>query len=336
MDSGHVRLDHGSGGEASLELITDIFLKHFDNQYLSKMDDSAVLPPVHASLAMTTDSYVVDPIFFPGGDIGSLAVHGTINDLSMQGARPLYLTVGMIVEEGFLLEDLDRIASSMAHAAAAADVIIVAGDTKVVPRGHADKIFINTSGIGLVPNGLNVAADNARPGDLILINGSIADHGITILTQREGLDFQGALASDSAPLHSLVDAILGASPEVHVLRDPTRGGVASALNEIAHQSRVGIELSEDSIPIRKEVRSACEILGLDPLYIANEGKCLVFVAEKDAQRVLKAMKKHPYGAKASFIGRVTSDNPGHVLMRTQVGGTRIVSMLTGEQLPRIC
>jgi len=336
METGKITLDHGSGRQASHELVRNLFLNHFDNQFLSSMDDSAILPPVNSCLAMTTDSYVVDPIFFPEGDIGSLAVHGTVNGLCMQGATPVYITAGIILEEGFPIDDLDRIAHSMAQSAQAAGVKIVAGDTKVVPRGHADKIFINTSGIGLVPPGLVVGAHNARPGDVVLINGPIGDHGITLLTQREGLDFQGDLVSDSAPLTSLVAQVLSSSDSVHVLRDPTRGGVATALNEIAEQSGVGIELFEDQIPIRKEVRSACEIPGLDPLYIANEGKVLVFLAELDVNNLLKSLLKHDLRQNTSIIGKVTSRNTGRVLLRTRVGGTRIVTILTGEQLPRIC
>ncbi len=336
METSTITLDHGSGGQASQELVRNIFLKYFDNEALAMMDDAAVLPPIHSSIAMTTDSYVVDPIFFPGGDIGSLAVHGTVNDLCMQGATPLYLTAGVILEEGFPMDQLDSLARSMALSAQKAGVKIVAGDTKVVPRGHADKIFINTSGIGVIPEGLNVSAQNARPGDAILINGPIADHGVTVLTHREGLDFQGNIASDSAPLNSLVAEILSRSDKIHVLRDPTRGGIASALNEIAEQSGVGIEIFENRIPIRKEVQSACEILGLDPLYIANEGKALVFVSPDDADNILKSMKNHSLGKDAAIIGRVTEENPARVLLRTRVGGTRIVATLTGEQLPRIC
>lgn len=336
MQSQKITLDHGSGGQASQELVRDIFLKYFDNEILARMDDSAVLPSIHSSIAMTTDSYVVDPIFFPGGDIGSLAVHGTVNDLSMQGATPMYLTTGIILEEGFSLDQLDRIVRSMAESARQAGVKIVAGDTKVVPKGHADKIFINTSGIGFIPDGLDVGAHNARPGDLILINGPIADHGITVLTHREGLDLQSELTSDSAPLNSLIAQILSGSDKIHVLRDPTRGGIASALNEIAEQSRISIELFEDKIPIRKEVQSACEILGLDPLYIANEGKALVFVAPEDADNVLKLMKQNSLGKNSAIIGKVTEKDAPRVLLRTRVGGTRIVAMLAGEQLPRIC
>jgi len=285
---------------------------------------------------MTTDSYVVDPIFFPGGNIGSLAVHGTVNDLSMQGARPLYLTLALILEEGLALQDLKRIVDAMAEAAREAEVSIVAGDTKVVPKGHVDKIFINTSGIGLIPDDVNVSGHNARPGDVVLINGHIGDHGMAILSKREGFHFDSPLTSDSAPLNGLVSSILRVSHEIHVLRDPTRGGVATALNEVAAHSDVGIHLFEENVPISPSVAAACEILGLDPLYVANEGKCLVIVPREAAKQVLKAMKKNNYGRDSVIIGEVTTENPGRVLLKTKIGGTRILSMLTGEQLPRIC
>lgn len=336
MTPKQITLDHGSGGEASHELVHDILLSRLDNEFLRQMDDSAVVDLAGGRFAMTTDSYVVDPIFFPGGNIGSLAIHGTVNDLSMQGATPLYLTFGLILEEGLPMEDLIRITDSAAQAAREAGVKVVAGDTKVVPRGNADKVFINTAGIGSIPKGVEVGSHNARPGDLVLINGDIGDHGIAILASREGLDFQTALTSDSAPLNGLVAAILKTSSRIHVLRDPTRGGVATSLNEIANQSGVGIHLFEDALPISKPVMAASELLGLDPLYLANEGKCLIAVDAKDADAVLKAMKRHRYGKKASIIGKVTDQNLGRVLLKTRVGGTRILSMLTGEQLPRIC
>ena len=336
MITNQVTLDHGSGGEASHELVNDIFLNRLDNDILRRLDDSAVIEMSGHKLAMTTDSYVVDPIFFPGGDIGSLAVHGTVNDLSMQGAVPLYLTLGLILEEGLPMEDLVRIIDSVSQAAMEAGVKVVAGDTKVVPKGNMDKIFINTSGIGSIPKNVDVSSHNARPGDLIIINGDIGDHGVAILTSREGLDFNSALISDSAPLNSLVASILAVSSRIHVLRDPTRGGVATALNEIAGQSGVGIHLFEDSLPISKPVMAASELLGLDPLYLANEGKCLIAVAPRDADAVLSAMIKNPYGKNAKTIGQVTDQHPGRVLLKTRVGGTRILSMLTGEQLPRIC
>jgi len=331
-----IGLDHGSGGEASHELVKEIFLSRLNNVYLRPLDDSAVLDLPACTLAMTTDSYVVDPIFFPGGNIGSLAVHGTVNDLSMQGARPLYLTLGLILEEGLPMEHLIRIIDSMAEAAREAKVSIVAGDTKVVPKGHTDKIFINTSGIGLIPDGVDVSGHNARPGDLLIINGTIGDHGMAILSKREGLNFKTPLISDSVPLNSLVSSILEVSNEIHVLRDPTRGGVATTLNEIASRSGVGIHLFEEHIPIRPSVSAACEIFGLDPLYVANEGKCLVIVSRQEAEKVLKAMKKDHYGKDSEIMGEVTAENPGKVLLKTKIGGTRILSMLTGEQLPRIC
>ena len=331
-----IDLDHGSGGEASHELVQEVFLSRLDNPFLRPLDDSAVLDLPGCTLAMTTDNYVVDPIFFPGGNIGSLAVHGTVNDLSMQGARPLYMTLGLILEEGLNLDDLVAIIDSAAEAAAEAQVSIVAGDTKVVPKGHVDKIFINTSGIGLIPEGVNVSGDNARPGDLLIINGNIGDHGMAILSTREGLSFKTPLISDSAPLNLLVGSILDKSHEVHVLRDPTRGGVATALNEVASRSGVGIELFEKRLPISPSVSSACEILGLDPLYVANEGKCLVIVSREASDKVLKVMKKGKYGKGSKIVGEVTADNPGKVLLKTRIGGTRILSMLTGEQLPRIC
>jgi hydrogenase expression/formation protein HypE len=336
MITDQVTLDHGSGGEASRELVNDIFLTRLDNDFLRRLDDSAVIELSGHKFAMTTDSYVVDPIFFPGGDIGSLSVHGTVNDLCMQGAVPLYLTLGLVLEEGLPMEDLMTIIDSVSRAAKEANVKVVAGDTKVVPKGNADKIFINTSGIGSVPEGVEVGSHNARPGDLILINGDIGDHGIAVLASREGLDFKTGLTSDSAPLNALVASILKVSSRIHVLRDPTRGGVATALNEIAGQSGVGVYLFEDSLPISKAVMAASELLGLDPLYLANEGKCLIAVAPQDADSVLRAMKRNKYGKNSKIIGQVTDQNPGRVLLKTRVGGTRILSMLTGEQLPRIC
>ncbi|MFO7599111.1 MAG: hydrogenase expression/formation protein HypE [Candidatus Desulfacyla sp.] len=336
MTPNQITLDHGSGGQASHELVHDLFLKRLNNEFLRQMDDSAVVDLAGGRFAVTTDSYVVDPIFFPGGNIGSLAVHGTINDLCMQGAAPLYLTLGLILEEGLPMEDLIRIMDSVSEAAQEAGVKVVAGDTKVVPRGKMDKVFINTAGIGSIPEGVEVGSHNARPGDLVLINGDIGDHGIAVLSSREGLDFQTGLESDSAPLNGLVSAVLAAGSRVHVLRDPTRGGVATALNEIAGQSRVGIHLFEEALPISKPVMAASELLGLDPLYLANEGKCLIAVDPQDADAVLKAMRRHRYGRKAEIIGQVTEQNPGRVLLKTRVGGTRILSMLTGDQLPRIC
>jgi hydrogenase expression/formation protein HypE len=287
-------------------------------------------------VAFSTDSYVVSPIFFPGGDIGSLAVHGTVNDLAMCGARPMYLSCGFILEEGLPMQDFWRIVQSMRAAAAAADVMLVTGDTKVVDRGKADRIFINTSGIGVVPAGVDIQPSRAQPGDVILISGCIAVHGIAIMSVREGLEFETEIASDSAALHGLVEAMLSVTQDIHVLRDPTRGGVTSALTEIAQGGGVGIHLDEASIPISEEVKGACEILGLDPLYVANEGKLLAIVPAAAAASVLAAMRAHPLGAAAAIIGEVTADHPGMVLMKTRVGGTRIVDVLSGEQLPRIC
>ena len=331
-----IQMDHGSGGEASRGLVEDIFLSRIGNEILNRMDDSAVLSEKGRRLAMTTDSYVVTPIFFPGGNIGSLSVHGTVNDLCMQGARPRFLTLGLILEEGLPLKELSEIMDGVAAAARKADIQVVAGDTKVVPRGHADRIFINTSGIGWIPDGIDVGSHNARPGDVVIINGDIGDHGMAILTRREGLRLKTPIMSDSAPLNALVAAILRAVPEIHVLRDPTRGGVATALNEIAGHSGVGIRLFEKALPISKAVRSASEILGLDPLYVANEGKCIVLAPRECADAALSLMKKIPEGKTAQIIGDVTEDRPGTVVLETAVGGTRILATLTGEPLPRIC
>jgi len=331
-----ILLDHGSGGEASHRLVKDILLHRLDNEILRTLDDSAVFHLSTQKLAMTTDSYVVDPIFFPGGDIGSLAVYGTVNDLAMQGANPLYLTLSLILEEGFPTRDLIALIDSVSRATKHANVTIVAGDTKVVPKGHADKIFINTSGIGIIPDGVEVSAHNAKPNDVVIINGHIADHGLAILTTREGLALKSPILSDAAPLNSLVSHILDAGRLIHVLRDPTRGGVATALNEIASQSHVGLLLFEKEIPISPSTLSVSELLGLDPLYVANEGKCLVIAPANQADKLLRTMRSHPLGKHAKVIGNVTSTNPGRVLLKTAIGGTRILSMLTGEQLPRIC
>ena len=332
-----VLLAHGGGGRLTHMLIERMFLPAFDNPALETLHDGAILDVDGTRLALSTDSFVVSPLFFPGGDIGLLAVHGTVNDLAMCGARPVCLSAGLILEEGLPMEDLWRIVRSMQGAAQAVGVPIVTGDTKVVDRGKGDGVFINTSGLGLIPAGVHVSPRRAQPGDLVLINGAIAVHGIAIMSLREGLEFETALASDTAPLHDLVARMLEAAGDrVHVLRDPTRGGVASALNEIAAQSRVGIHLQETHIPIAEEVRGACEILGLDPLYVANEGKCLAIVARETAEAVLAAMRDHPLGQQSAIIGEVVADHPGKVWMRSRIGGTRIVDMLSGEQLPRIC
>ena len=335
-DYREIVLAHGSGGKLSRQLIQKLIAPQFSNELLDPLHDGAVFSVNGARLAFSTDSYVVSPIFFPGGDIGSLAVHGTVNDLAMCGAHPLYLSAAFIVEEGMPIQDFWRIVRSMRQAADSAGVQLVTGDTKVVDRGKADKIFINTSGVGIVPDGVNIHPARARAGDKILLSGPIAVHGIAIMSVREGLEFETEISSDTASLAGLVETILEASKDIHVLRDPTRGGVTSALSEIAQSADAGMILDEAAIPITEEVKGACEILGLDPLYVANEGKLLAIVAPGDAQAVLTAMRSHSLGTDASLIGEVTAEHPGFVLMRTRVGGTRVVDMLSGEQLPRIC
>jgi hydrogenase expression/formation protein HypE len=331
-----VLLGHGSGGKLSAELIRDIFLPAFHNPVLARLDDQAIVNINGQRLAITTDSFVVKPLFFPGGDIGSLAVHGTVNDLAMGGATPLFLSAAFIIEEGFSIEELRRVVSSLRRAAGAAGVQIVTGDTKVVEKGKGDGLFINTTGIGLVPQGLDLSADRARPGDTVILSGSIGDHGIAILAQRAGLEFETQIESDSAALHTLVADMLAVTRSIRCMRDPTRGGVSSTLNEIAQQSRVGIELEEDFLPIHEQVRGACELLGLDPLYVANEGKLIAIVAPNATDAVLQTMRRHPLGAEAQIVGTVRTDHPGLVTMRTPLGTTRVVDMLAGDQLPRIC
>lgn len=331
-----VLLGHGSGGRLSADLLQKIFLPAFENSILSRLDDQAIVNVNGESLAFTTDSFVVKPLFFSGGDIGSLAVHGTVNDLAMGGARPLYLSAAFILEEGLPLETLRRVVESFRRAAVVAEVEVVTGDTKVVEKGSCDGIFINTSGIGLVKPGLHLSADLAHPGDRILLSGPIGEHGIAILAEREGLEFESPIRSDSAPLHSLVAEMLKTSTGIRCMRDPTRGGLSSALNEIASRSGVGMTLEERTIPVREEVRGACEMLGLDPLYVANEGKLVAIVEPDAAEPLLDAMRRHPLGREAQIIGTVTADDPGLVVMRTTLGTTRIVDMLAGDQLPRIC
>jgi len=332
-----VTLAHGGGGRLTQMLIERMFVPAFANPTLDMLHDGAILQVGGGRLAFSTDSFVVSPLFFPGGDIGSLAVHGTVNDLAMCGAQPLALSSGLILEEGLPMQDLWRIVQSMQRAAQRVGVPIVTGDTKVVDRGKADSVFINTAGIGVIAEGIDVSPRRARPGDVVLISGEIAVHGIAVMSVREGLEFETTLESDSAPLHDLVASILAvAGDRVHVLRDPTRGGVSSALNELAGQAQVGIRLDEAAIPIGDAVRGACEILGLDPLYVANEGKCLVIVARDQADAVLAAMRSHPLGRQAAIIGEVVDDHPGKVVMRSRIGGLRVVDMLSGEQLPRIC
>jgi hydrogenase expression/formation protein HypE len=331
-----ILLDHGSGGKMSHRLTTDLLLPMFENDVLSRLDDGAVLSIQGLALAFSTDTYTVDPLFFPGGDIGELAVNGTVNDLAMCGANPLYMSVGLILEEGLAMDTLRRVLQSMKQAAAAAGVKIVTGDTKVVPRGAADKLFINTSGVGLLHPHIRVTGGGARPGDRIILSGTMADHGVTILTRREKIDLDSPVKSDSAPLNHMVKKMFMASRDIHVLRDPTRGGVGTALNEIALQSHVGIRIEEDRLPVRKEVGGICELLGFDPLYLANEGKLIAFVSADHADRVLAAVQRDAFGKEACIIGEAVADHPGKVLLQTRVGGSRIVDMLAGEQLPRIC
>jgi hydrogenase expression/formation protein HypE len=338
----NIVLGHGSGGKLTADLIEKVFVSRFRNPALERMDDQAQLEIGGARVAFTTDSFVVTPIFFPGGDIGKLAINGTVNDLAMSGARPFYLSAAFILEEGLPSADLERIADSMRTAADKAGVQIVTGDTKVVNRGKGDKVFITTTGIGVIEHDAHFSADRAQPGDRILLSGTIGDHGITILAQREDLDFECALESDCAALDGLVAEMLdeaaaaGNVDGIRVMRDPTRGGVATTLNEIAGRSRVGMMLNEQAIPMREGVRGACEMLGLDPLYVANEGKLVAIVAPQIADRMLARMRRHPLGHNAAVIGEVIEQHPRMVLMKTEVGGTRVIDLLFGEQLPRIC
>jgi hydrogenase expression/formation protein HypE len=329
-----ILLAHGSGGKLSHDLIEG-FLSDLSNPILDGLEDSAVFE-VSGRLAFTTDSYTVNPIFFPGGDIGRLAVCGTVNDLSMSGARPLYLSLSFIVEEGLPVADLKKVLASIKKAAEEANVKIVTGDTKVVNRGSADKLFINTAGVGTVPGGVNISAAGARPGDKIILNGTLGDHGIAVLSQREGLKFHTPIPSDCAPLNGLVADMLSASTSIHSLRDPTRGGLATTLNDFAVQSNVGIEIDENRVPVDKAVLAACELLGFDPLYIANEGKLAAAVAPENADAVLAAMKGNKYGVGAVIIGEVMAEHPGQVVMRTSLGASRVVDVPVGELLPRIC
>ena len=330
-----ILLSHGSGGRIAHELVERTFVEAFENPMLSRLDDSAVAD-FSGRLAFTTDSYVVSPVFFPGGDIGRLAVCGTVNDLAMSGAEPLYLSLAFIIEEGLPLSELKRVVDSISLTAQEAGISIVTGDTKVVHRGSADKLFINTAGIGIIEEGIDISGGNASPGDRVLLSGPIGDHGMAVLSVREGLSFSTTLKSDCAPLNGLVADMLSACRDIHCLRDPTRGGLATTLNEIAGQSGASIRIDEESIPIREEVLAACEMLGLDPLYIANEGKLVAVVPAGDADRVLKAMRGNRYGREASVIGEVQAENAGRVAMKTRIGASRIVDMLTGDPLPRIC
>ena len=339
LKQGRVDLNHGAGGRAAAQLVDELFVRAFDNEWLRQGDDAALLDvPAGHRLVMATDGHVISPLFFPGGDIGALAVHGTVNDVAMLGAKPLYLAASFILEEGFALADLARIVGSMAAAARAAAVPVVTGDTKVVEKGKGDGVFIATTGVGAVPVARRIGGALARPGDAVLVSGTIGEHGVAVLSQRESLAFETAIVSDSAALHGLVARLLDAVPEgaVHTLRDPTRGGLATTLNEIARQSGVGVELDEAEIPVLPQVEAACELLGLDPLYVANEGKLVAVVAADAADAALDALRAHPLGRRAARIGTVTDDPHRFVQMATRFGGRRIVDWLSGEQLPRIC
>jgi hydrogenase expression/formation protein HypE len=333
---GAVDLSHGSGGRAMAQLIEELFQRYLDNDLLRQGNDQAAFDPPPGRLVMSTDGHVVSPLFFPGGDIGCLAVHGTINDVAMAGARPLYLAAGFILEEGLPLADLERIVASMARAAGAAGVPVVAGDTKVVERGKADRVFITTTGIGVIPPGVEISGDRARPGDAILVSGTLGDHGVAVMSQREGLSFGTDIRSDTAALHDLVAAMVAAVPGIRCLRDPTRGGLATTLNELARQSGVGMRIREGAIPVRAGVQAACELLGLDPLYVANEGKLVAICPPEDAEALLAAMRADPLGRAAALIGEVVADPHRFVQMQTRLGGGRMVDWLAGEQLPRIC
>ena len=341
FDHKQIVLGHGSGGKLTAELIDKVFRPAFANPILDKLDDQAVVQVNGTRLAFTTDSFVVTPIFFPGGDIGRLAINGTVNDLAMSGARPLYLAAAFILEEGLMADDLRRVVESMRDAANEAGVLLVTGDTKVVNRGKGDQIFITTTGLGVIDGPVEISADRARLGDKIILSGFIGDHGMAIMSQRENLEFEGAIESDCAPLYGLVSTMLevigsDGLPTIHCLRDPTRGGVATTLNEIAGRSQIGMLLQERDIPVRETVKGACEILGLDPLYVANEGKLIAIVAAEASDEIVRRMRQHPLGGEAVLIGEVVADHPGMVLMKTEIGGTRVLDVMFGEQLPRIC
>lgn len=331
-----IDLSHGSGGRAMTQLIDQVFLAAFDNPWLAQKNDQACFEVTSGRMVMATDAHVISPLFFPGGDIGCLAVHGTINDIAMSGAKPLYLAASFILEEGFPLSSLQKIVESMAHAAKSANVYIIAGDTKVVERGKGDGVFITTTGVGIVPEGISISGDKAKIGDHVIVNGYLGDHGVAIMSQRNNLQFFTTIKSDTAALHDLVSHMINAVPMLHCLRDPTRGGLATTLNELARQSRVGFMIDENKIPIRTEVASACELLGLDFLYVANEGKCIAICPAEHSQRLLNAMHQHPLGKDAAIIGEVIEDPRHFVQLKTKLGGMRIVDWLVGEQLPRIC
>lgn len=345
-DHPNIIMGHGGGGKLSAELVEHLFLPAFKNDALENLGDSAIInlqseiqnlkSKILPRLSFSTDSFVVRPLFFPGGNIGNLAVNGTVNDIATSGAQPQFLSVGFILEEGLSLEKLGAIVDTMGRAAKEAGVTLVTGDTKVVDKGHGDGVYINTSGLGLIPDGVNIAPQNARPGDVVIVSGTIGDHGVAIMSVREGLEFETVIKTDCAPLNGLIAGMLNVSKTIHVLRDPTRGGVASALNEIAKASGVGISLDENKIPVSAPVRAACELLGLDPLYVANEGKVIAIVPKDVAEPMLNGMRQHRYGTSATIIGRVTDQHAGLVVAKTGIGGTRVVDMQVGEQLPRIC
>ena len=331
-----VQMAHGAGGRLSQTLMQRVFMPHLHNAFLDLLDDQAKLDLPGGRTAFTTDTYVVSPVFFPGGNIGELAVNGTVNDLAVGGAKPMYLSAGFVLEEGFSLVELETIVRSMAEAARKAGVMIVTGDTKVVGKGQCDKIFINTSGVGTVREGLALSCRNLQPGDSIILSGTVGDHGMAIMTSREGLSFQSRIASDCAALNSMISAVLDLVPAVHAMRDPTRGGVAATLNELAASSSVGIEIDETTIPVKPDVRGACELLGIDPLHVANEGKLVLAVASEDAEKVVEVLRSFEPGRDAVIIGSVVDDHPGMVVMRTAFGSRRIIDLPLGEQLPRIC
>jgi hydrogenase expression/formation protein HypE len=336
-DYPNIVLGHGGGGKLSAELVENLFLPAFRNPTIESLGDAAVLSVPSGRLAFSTDSYVVRPLFFPGGSIGELAINGTINDIAMGGARPLYLSVAFIIEEGLPMATLAQIVDRMRIAAQSAGVQIVTGDTKVVEKGHGDGCFINTAGIGLIPEGREVGPARAKPGDAIIVSGTLGDHGMAVMSVREGLEFESVIRSDSAALNTLVEAIFACAPtDIHVLRDPTRGGLASSLNEIAAQSHVGMALVEASLPVKSDVQSACELLGMDPIYVANEGKLVAIVGASSADAVLRTMRQHPLGVDAAIVGTVVDERPGMLTAKTKIGGTRVIPMQIGEQLPRIC
>lgn len=336
LDHKQIILGHGSGGKLTGDLVRKLFLPAFTNECLARLDDQAVFDLQGTRVAFTTDAFVVTPLFFPGGDIGRLAINGTVNDLAMSGAKPLYIAAAFILEEGLELEELSMIVDSMRQAAHEADVQLVAGDTKVVDRGKGDKLFITTTGLGVLSGPMALSGNRGRPGDKLILSGTIGDHGTAILSRREHLEFEGTIESDTAALHTLVAAMLGVTDKIHCMRDPTRGGLATTLNELAAASGVGFEIDEKSIPVTESVRGACEILGLDPLYVANEGKLVALVAAEAAENLVRRMREHPLGRQAAIIGEAVTQHPGIVTLRTEIGGTRVMDVLRGEQLPRIC